>query len=172
VGDSRYLKSDRLRQRGMHVGEAAATVVADDMSHVLPDSLTRLTGCSFSRAQRGADRSDRGGRVPTCRPRGWRAGCDRGAPLGLPPSRVRVRAQRWSTFAPPHGESDAPCCCPPLSPSRTAWVPPPDVHLDGSTTRWERRLPTALPSPLGGVGSPWCRPHSAERKLYRRMVLS
>src|SRR2546425_10160781 len=48
----------RLRRRGMHVGEAAATVVADDMSHVPPDSLTRLTGCSFSRAQRGADRSD------------------------------------------------------------------------------------------------------------------
>src|SRR2546426_6983869 len=32
------------------------------------------------------------------------------------------------------GKHDAPCCCPPSSPSRSAWVPPPDVHLDGSTT--------------------------------------
>ena len=57
-------------------------------------------------------------------------------------------------------------CCPASSPSRTAWVPPPDVHLDGSTTRWERRLPTA-PWPPHGSGalgplSP-CR-HSAEAR--------
>src|SRR5206468_10043973 len=53
-----------------------------------------------------------------------------------------------------HGEPDAPCCCPPSSPSRTAWVPPPDVHLDGSTTPVGASVPYSVaPRRLGGRGA-------------------
>src|SRR5437870_924451 len=63
------------------------------------------------------------------------------------------------------GKHDAPCCCPPSSPSRTAWVPPPDVHLDGSTTPGgsvgsRQRCPCPRGSGALGPSSP-CR-HSAE----------
>lgn len=63
-----------------------------------------------------------------------------------------------------HGQPDAPCCCPPSSPSRTAWVPPPDAHLDGSQPRWERRFPTALPPRLAGREPlVHCRPAAQRR---------
>ena len=85
-------------------------------------------------------------------------------PIGAPPRPLHChrppRRQRSGESAAAvhvrttHGEPDAPCCCPPSSPSRTAWVPPPDVHLDGSTTPVGASVPDSVaPRRLGGRGA-------------------